>query len=780
MISASSRAQDRNALFEQVFGKKSNAAAPQDIDIELTVESRAIGTLKIPVSGNSVVSLPKRDFINAVEPLLRSEAIEKIDTLPDPLTTSGLNALGIATEYQPSRLKLALEIDPNLRKAWDIQISPVLPPDQTRTRYMPASVAAAANLETTWLNDPFSGSQVRTNIDPFLHWNGWVLEGGGNYSSQTSGFQRTAVQLSRDIPDQNLRIAIGELIAPGFGMQPAQPLYGLLLQNDLSMDPYDPPFPDLKTPLLLQQRSTVEIWVNNRLVDSFRAPAGPLALQDFNLSPGLNDVELRVLNERGGQRSISLNAWFDRIRLDRGRQRFHLGIGSPWTQGSRYPLHQSPVYVAGAYARGLSDRLTLGASWLSDHSRNAINVEILSDYGFNHTALQSSISVSRRPLENLGWHGRMSLRNYGNTRSQWSWQTELEYRSGDYVPWGNQSSPGALWQARARFSRALGKRSRVGFAWQAQHNQQDTQHRIDARFQTRLSNKWDLQLSTQWNAALGDNDVIVGATVVWQPSDSQQQWRAESDSTSFSQTQWQYQHQNAHSGFGVAAAAFSEGGNLGYGADANLHHQRGALTLSTLRTPGASDSRSRITASTAIVFADGHWGITDRVTDSFVVFAANEDAGTVYVNPQLDDWLARSDIFGNPVVANLSPYLQRGFTLELPEVSIAQDVGETLPVAAPTRKSGIVVKVGPPPTTTVHFRLVTKSGKPQPLKAGQLQDTDTDQSRRFFSNRSGEVLISAVSPGRYTLVVDDTPISTIAPIIIKAAQKPVHLGDITL
>ena len=749
--------QDSNAdLFRSVFGRSAPVEEARDLRIELRLQGARLGEIDVRIANRAIEELDRNALIQALESILAAERIEALALLEPRCTPEDLAALGLELHYDPVELVVELTVPTEYRKEWRARIAPISAPSASRQRYAAARTSAALNLLPGWVYDHDQGRGRGSLVgEGFVNVEGFALQGGFRWSSRTDGLQRQALVLHRDLPTRLLRLSAGELRSPAFGSQPGIPLRGFSISRNFDLDPYDPPFPGLLTPLLLEQPSEIEIRDGDRILDRFRLPAGPALLSDFPLGTGFNEIDVLILDDGRPVERLQLDGWFDRGRLGAGRQRFHFSLGQPWQQGARRPQRSGRrLSASGAYEVGLSDRLTLGSGGIYDGEARQFNGELQAALGFRGFSLRTSLLGSLRRSE-FAPAVSIGLDAYPGS-GRWQWQASGLWRGADYLPFGIDQAPGELLNLQARISRALGERWRFGVSHRYQRDDGGSSHALRSSLAFRASSSLSVQIAADARSASdASRDVSLNLFVSWRPRSGAHTLYAGIDDQAHWQAGWQANRQSSHGGsaFGVFLNEDDSGTN--FSADARLRSHRGSIQIGHVGDFGSSAAQTRLSGGTALVYADGHVAIADRIGEAFALFAARPGSGTVYVNPNIDDWRSRSDRLGDAVVGDLTPYLERGFSLGLPELPVRSDPGDLQPVVQPEFLRGVVVPVGPVPSTRLRFRLLDAEGAPLALASGTLTRLEDDSVQRFFSNRDGEVQITGVTPGVYRIALRD-------------------------
>ena len=774
-IASPSRAQSEDDLFAQVFGNRAEAPAPVELDVDLTVQGVTLGSTPARVEGSKVVDLDRASVLSLLETFIAEERLEALRTGEPRVAPQQLAAAGIDTVYDPGALALTIDVPPEYRIEWQVPIAPLRPPAQGRTRYEGARFSAGLNLEPSLVHDSAADRvEGAFAADGFFNIGGWALQGEASWSERTDRVRRGPLRLHRDLVDRRVRLTVGELRSPAFGLQPALPLRGISIGRVFSIDPYDPPFPGLVAPLLLEAPSEVEVTVDGRLVERIRLPAGPTLLSDFPFRVGLNDVRVDLYRDGVLQQQLDYQGWFDRIRLGTGRQEFHVSLGQPWLLGVDRPeIQQDEPWLSAAIRRGMSARWTTGAGLLADGATGDAVIDWTNDIGFERWSLSSDLAISRdaRP----GTAGTVSLQQEPVRGRTWSLRMALGWRDARFRPFGIAEAPGRELRGELGASRPVGNHLRWSGRVRFLEREDGRQGRLSSVLAWRPSPAWSIQLRAAAQLGDGPDDLGLTVTMDWRPRRGDHAFTAELDDEGNWLGGWRWNEQAARYGRSASLVLQESEGERGLSGAASFRNHRIRAGLDHLWTIG-DGGRTRIAAQSALVFADGHLGLSDRVGDGFVLFAARPDTGRVEVNPDGDDFRSRSGLLGPAVIGDLTPYLERGFTLGLPEVPIQSDPGDLQPVARSGFLQGVVVPVGPVPGVAIRFRLVDADGGALALAVGRLVPEDGGEPKTWFSNRDGQVELS-VPPGRYRLKAPAVGLDR--PIEIPDTPNSQDLGDLS-
>jgi len=135
---------------------------------------------------------------------------------------------------------------------------------------------------------------------------------------------------------------------------------GINVAREFSLAPYFVRYPTLSMSAPLQTESTVEVYVNGRMIRQEKVQAGQLDLKNFPLSTGHNQTRVVVRDPFGGTREMSTGYYLTTSVLAAGLQDYQYSLG--WRRtgfGTRSFDYSAPVFLA-RHRIGLTNALTLG------------------------------------------------------------------------------------------------------------------------------------------------------------------------------------------------------------------------------------------------------------------------------------------------------------------------------------------------------------------------------------------------------------------------------------
>jgi outer membrane usher protein len=783
---AGAGAQDRSQqdIFRQVFGNRGQApqqAAPRALEIPVLVDGREVGTVRAQVGsdpGQTAVA-PDR-LAELLEPLAQPALVEAIRSAPAPgglAPVRDLAASGIGLAYDPGDLALKATLRPEQRRAQAIDFSPAPRPGSTVIG--PAFLSAYANLRATTGHQSLAGEEdgegrlpLRLSLENYVNLDGWVLEADAFFQEDgQSRWRRGDVRVVRDLPEESLRLAAGDVGYPVAGFQAGRPLGGFAVARDFLLQPYRNFQPSGQQEFVLTETSTVEVEVNGRPTRSFRLAPGPYSVLNFPGTSGTNDVRIRITDAFGREQVIEFPFFFDRQLLAPGVHEFAYAAGVPSTlRDDRYVYDGDRPTVSGLHRIGVTDWLTLGLNVQADPEFRQVGAEALLATRLGTFSLEPAVTDATG--SGTDFAGALRFRDYRSGVDFWERRTvtaQAVWRGEDFGSLGSlRPSNPVEWDLSARIGQPVARNVTLTLGGRHQISREPgasdaTSLELSARSRILDGVDFDVSLSRERDRT-GEEQTLLFAGLRILFADGRHSAAFSYDSPDeVRRAQWRYQDIEPVDAFS-ASLELSRGRDGGEVlGDVAYVHDRFAATarhdrIERLGSPGRDrgfDRRTTLTASTALAFADGHVGVSRPITDGFAIVAPHPRlAGRrVGVDRVGDGYLASGDALGPPVVPNLSAYRQRSVLLDVPDAPSGYDLGEDRPTLLPGYRSGVVVPLGTDAAASLTGVLRGPDGAPLSLHSGELRPAAGGDALPFFTNRGGRFVIDGVRPGRWLLAL---------------------------
>jgi outer membrane usher protein len=803
------RSQTEQELFVQVF-RPEKPQREQQIIVPLVVQDQDRGEIWIVVGADPAEArVQATSLIDKLRDLLRPEILTELAGKADregTLSMGTLQGVGLEAAFDQRTLELRIVVPPDLRqtRGFDLR-GRGAPPPAAGIVVPPSALSGFLNgrAGVDYVHRSETGEEegrgpLRADLDGAVNVRTWVLEGLGSYVEDAEHpWQRGDVRLVHDYPERMVRTAAGDLSYPVTGFQSFRSLGGATVARNFSLQPYRVTQPLGRAEFFLNRPSRVEVFVNGRPVETLQLAPGRYNLRDFPFANGVNDVRLRITDDVGRVEEEFFPFFFDTRLLAAGENEYaySLGFKSHTDDGIRNYDWSFPGFSL-FHRFGVSDTLTLGGNLQGDGDQQMGGVEL--EWASFLGTVGSDVAVSR--VEGSGWGaaGRVLYRYYdaATTRNPWGRAFTLggEYRSSSFAALGtaNPDNPVAL-DLLARYDQFLpyGMSMGLGGSYQVGRGSRRDTHSLSLFVRKVFACNASAALNVDRNRTEeGDNEWRTFLTVTWALADFRHIITATYDSQQKTERlNWEYLPKQPVGSVYLSAGADQTDQDrslsgavryVGYHGETSFSHD----VTQDRRGEGGREEWSSLRVGSALVFADSNVALSRPVADSFamVVPRANLRGRTVGVDPVEGSYTARADALGPGVVPELQSYVQRSFTVDVPDLPLGYDMGPDLYTVVPGYKSGTVIRVGTDATVLLGGVLEGAGGAPISLEAGEVLSLDEPgrKPQLFFTNRKGKFRLEAMKPGRYEMRLYAHPESSITLTIPEGQAGFYDLGSVRL
>ena len=359
------------------------------------------------------------------------------------------------------------------------------------------------------------------------------------------------------------------------------------------------------------------------------------------------------------------------------------------------------------------------------------------------------------------------------------------YQSPDYTalsPFATPVSHDSLWTYQAQYSQRLGERWFAGVGYSLQLNGDITQlatcsliggyHWGRIYADVTLDHNSGTASHGEWTAFFSLRIDLEHGHSLFSTYDT---------STHTSRSEWQYAPpDNVETISGTVGLQHTPGQEEYYG-NLNYAGRRAEFSINQ-DVFSAGQNQTSLHWGTALVYADGEFGISRPVQDSFALFKSTgslQEDGGVGVQPQAQRYQAQEDWFGPAVLPQLTAYYPTHVTAEPRRSEADFDPQDGDILVQPTYHSGTLIRLGHPATLDATLKLTWSDGQPVNCQDGRLT-AENGTSLEFISNRQGLVYLSGLAAGKYRALISGYPEAEFSIIIPKTSARQINLGEIKL
>lgn len=775
--------ENADELFDKVFGQPRTRGGVQRVVIPFFINEQGSGQVLILFSPGSIapVRFQAAPFLAQIAEILRPDIQEKLQAAVDREGNLALEVLrqnGLEAIFDERQLELQIQVPPAQRKTSVYNLREQGLPPEAKDALRPSAVSGYINLrggqDYVWSGQQATttGRQpLRLDLEGAFNYKGWVLEGSGTFTEGGNpAWGRGDLRLVRDAPAQALRYVVGDLSIPITGYQSSRPLLGVAVARNFSLQPYRVTRPVSEFEFFLETPSQVEVFINGFLVQTLQLPAGQQDIRDLPLSSGINDVQLVITDAVGRVQRLDFPAAVASDLLAPGLEQFAYSLGFPsQAENSGYSYIWNRPTLSLAYRRGFSNILTMGGYLQADPKQQLIGFEGAWATSYGNLGWDAALSHASYRGTDYAFRLRYEYLRFGkNDSSQRKFRLALEHRGTrfttlDALPFRNDFS----WDISANYSQRLfwGISSDLGVNYQFGRAEVHDSYGSFLRLSKSFSNGLGINLNLNYRKdRAGNDEQRAFFNLFWSLPRKRQSIIASTDintsGSPTSQITWNYSSRKTIDGINAALGILASPRDYGITGRLNYTGYRFTSNLShNFALPRNEDESignlTRLTFGTALVFADGHFGWSRPVNNSFALVTRNENLRTqqIGINPSGGSYTAKVDNLGPAVVPDLQPYQVSNLRIDAPELPLGYDLGSGVYHLLPSYKSGTLIRVGTDATVFLRGVLLDANGKPISLQSGEVTSL-SDQHWKpvtLFTNKAGKFALEGFKPGHYEL-----------------------------
>ncbi|WP_193165746.1 hypothetical protein [Microbulbifer hainanensis] len=780
------------------------------VNLPVSIDGRIVGDLNVGVAGTALYTVDRQSWLSFANGYFDAEVVERIAQTVDgqAIPIGAFIEEFIDIFFDPSALEIKINLADSRRLTREVSLRSHVVDYDNLTDYELPGRSAYLNLnlqqDYRW-NGALDSDQQRAtlvNVDGAIQLFGsprLVLEGGAFLDSAVGvddQWQRSEVRLVHDDIRRAVRYSVGDVFYRATEFQVSPPLLGLSIERAYAdIQPLRNITPTGTRSFTVNQRSTVEVYVNGLFQNTLRLEPGRYDLSDFAVNAGVNEVSLLITDPSGQQRRIEFSLFSDPILLKRGVSEFSFNAGYQRSVASPVGIdydYNAPAF-SGFYRYGITDYLTAGASFQATEVQQIAGGEVslstpvgilagnLSTSDLNGVGRGRAASLrwsydfflgGRRPHEfDLVAVGRDELYTYlGQGSPTATYKSELRARYSAPGPFGSYISASArhaeLFDAAAPIDKVYGLdvTRRFGPLNVSIRFEQEKTDIEEARAIVRLSMPFgERQIaSTQWDTFDDTGELVLGRTQYGTVGDFSGGLALRSGVDNYQADLGAfYQGNRFQLGFDHTYTDFT---------DTDTGTEREPVQLSTLRL------------GSSLAYADGSFALARPINDSFIMVRRHEtlDGSRILVDERQGGYAAIADNFGPAVVPGVNSYVSRRVRWEPESPPFGYDMGNIEGNAFLFYRSGIAYMAGSEASITVIGEVRDLRGDAIGMTVGNITATD---GREFapvttFTNKRGRFVAQGLAPGEYRIVFPDRGDLSVRFTIEDGATGIVELGVI--
>ena len=666
-----------------------------------------------------------------------------------------IEQMGITAKYDRQNILLKIFLPVNLKKVSLINLNRSGRTRDVNGSILPEDYSGGMNF---YLNQQYSkngstgsfkNNTLNLSSDINLNVHGFVLEGRLQYNDKEKRVNKGRFRVVTDDTKNQLRYQAGDIILPahdrmsfvnalGVGVEKIFNIGSGYTQNITRINSHE---------FFIQNRSRVEIYVNDRYRNALNLEGGTHNLFDLNLPSGLNRVKLVVIEDGGKIETIEFNDFTYSEILQKGLARYGVGIGVESEQSDNEWIYNKERKVSSAYVEyGLLDAMTVEGGFQMGEEYVAGSTELL--IGTNFGLFNPYVVMSKQD----GKEGYKKGLDYRTNIGDVTLNLGYEDIDASYATLGSRQTvnlESTLY--RGSLYSQLGKGVSMGVS-------ASSYERVDKK-----EDKYGLVFRKNFGALLtelnfdqinnnGENDLQIYATLDYRFGE---RYNARYVSYLNEQKHQVNLRRNAEGRYGVNTDLQFEtdkfASNYNLRADMNNEKFRidGSYLLSDIKGSASKNETFGLQVATGFVFAGAKATITAPINSSFVIVDNDDKLETpLGVNGyhEVDEFVYDS------YAIDVSDYSERELFIDESSLDFGIDLRNSKQKFLTNYKSGAVFDVAVDNFYSIKGSFYEQaSRKPLANKAFKVFNTITGERSTSFTNEKGEFIINNVGVGTFNI-----------------------------
>lgn len=739
------------------------------LNLPTLVDGAPVGMVFATVTLEDVLAVSAADLVQVLGARLDDTALSSLRALgAGQVPAERVRATGLGISFDPSSISLRIDIPLGQRGAQsfstlDAHLAGLDPVEPSRF-----AVGITGSLVTTSRLDGDFSPDNQLLFSGFANVGGAdgvnVLFGGDARLSGGDDFRRDRIVAFKDDPRRALRYSAGDIVPLQSRMAGQADMLGLSIErNYQALQPMRNVRSTGRRSLVLERRSTVEVYVNGALVQSFVADPGPIDIRDIPLADLSNDVAIIVEDDLGRRELETFSAGADLSLLAEGLSEFNASIGVLRDgAGGDFAYSDDPV-VSLFYSRGVRQDLTVSGHALLTAPLQNIGASAAWARADGIALVESALSQSDEG--GVGAAASLSYRGdpFGQAARDGMLNFRVEHRtSGFREAVGLGFSDGLKLDVAADYRLRLTDRATVGVGAShfSTHGGRDAHNAFAGLTYAfgPVTTSATLRFSRQ-----DERDDEVGAFFTVSMPIGARGFGYASYDTAADTARAEYRRRRSldYPAVDLAVRALRRRDDVELGGRVGFESTRfdAAMDISQVYRDGADGDQSvgTLRLQSGVAYVDGRIGVGRDPGRGFLMVSRHRSLGDSPVEVRssaVGRVLGRADRLGPAVVPVLAPYRPQEIRVNPLDLPPGYDIGPGGYVLNPAAASGLSIQVGDDAYRIALGRLHTDEGEPIALRTGRLVNLATGETQPFFTNAQGRVSLNRLAPGRYRLEID--------------------------
>ena len=734
----------------------------------IIIDSEPSGEIDVSIDDTEEFLLSLQQLIEKLSPIITSELLNTLDSLSNWISVDDLDAVGIIAAIDNTNLSVSINLNPKQKAIRTISIINEVV-QSTKYSLDPADFSFYINFSATQQvkmktqADSFlQTSPLSLTIKPNIQLNGWLLSSIMKVQTNDDLFRLNSIILQNDFPDLGLQLTAGNIRPDITHFQTYSAAIGILLSNQLSQSSATHTS-SFKHNFYLNEKSSVDVYINNNLKKTFLLPSGRYILKDLYISQGINDISLEILPESGSPRTETYHLSYDYGSIPVAKTQYSYGIGyDSWDiDWSKLPV------IFGNQKFGITENLTTGFAFQISDTYQFTGIDAL--WATTIGTFQFSGALSR--LNNLGvgsaiYAGYDFLyNNYPKIGLSGTFYSDLFLPNGSTELKSSKPLFSITATAGHTFLSSLGLSGSV--TMKTDRNTLALNFSGNLRTSLKVSKSLNVTASIlvdknddtlNWSGSLlftyhpNINTTITGSSNIEDGNTNINYYSSPEN--------W-----DGNGSINTSVSGISPDSPMPENISASENYKTQMFELSFLQQAVLGEIfidpvtfSTSFTATTALSYADGLFGLSRPISDSFVIVGPKYATEGLTLGVRASDKAMNSsnNIFGTVVIPNITSSANNRIQVDIIDLPSGFEPGQSTTTYRPSRGQGAAFKIGTDALAYAQGRFLYADSEPADLLFGTVSDINDELSKPqyIFTDQHGTFFIYDLKPGKYLIKMD--------------------------
>ncbi len=750
------------------------------LELPLIFNDRNLGDVQAQVSVQQAVIISKSSLVEIIDDELAPPIIEKVNAIPEQdgfFALEDIQAQDIPLQYDPQNLWLTLNIGYDQSREREVDLSGERLIDRVDP-IEPAMFAAGLNLNysQTMINDTPDSNvdelQPFTTVADGFFRVGKALPVYLTYEYdylEAQGWERSDTTLFYDDQERAIRYAGGDLTPDTIGFQEPVFIGGASVERQYDeIQPFRRTIPGGRSQLVLDQRSEVQVFVNDIETQTLVLDPGRYDVRNFPLVDGLNEVELIVRDSAGREERLVFDFFSDTDLLGDNITEFSVAYGAVRTTEDRQVKYDGPAVFSGFYREGVTPTMTFFTYTQASEEQDGLfgaginKGTVLGIFGIDLALDGDTPSDDYAAALSYTWRNKPSAAD-SRILSDQEFVLTFESTGDKFRPFLTEDVNQFDWEVEGRYRTRLPYDVFSTVSAQHQNAREEDITEDQQRFLLSFNKLFGRVSATMTTEAERNDSDFENGQVFFSlniPLGLRDTVRitADTDQNEIT-TEYARRLQDGADQYGarVNASRSQDDRQLtteleyeGNRFQASLQHD----VTENLQTNTIS-RQTTLDAGVGIGFADGHFAVGREALPGFLIAGRHPNISDKKVTARqegIETPQAHAGLFGNALVPIRQDYSERSYEFEVRNLPRGYNLENAQANVKTDAFTGYYYRLGSDDNVTLFAELKTPDGEPVPLVSGKLVFVDNPEKEyTFFTNRTGRLVADSLASGDYEL-----------------------------